>query len=293
MTLNQLTQYYSNLLAFEYRGLSRADQQIQLYTKQFLADFLARQFTTCYSLDLAVGDQLDILGKYIGISRNIGVPLEGASFGLWTYASTLDPDLYQGTWNPTTDVPAIPAAAAGNNGWWYVARVAGVSAFPIAETFKPGDVIFSNGSVWAKETADNGNGLTTYSDSSVNANAGIYRYSFSTSRDTALSDEDYRLVLKFQVIQNTSDNTLASIMAEIHLIFPGQIALTDNANMTMDYYVLTTFPLSKTLLYEFLPRPMGVGITVTLVTSTDADSLLLTESGDYLTTESGNYLALT
>src|SRR6267142_3672429 len=32
---------------------------------------------------------------------------------------------YQGTWNASTNTPAIPAASAGNKGWYYVVSVAG------------------------------------------------------------------------------------------------------------------------------------------------------------------------
>ena len=73
-SLTDLTDYYADLLAYEYRGLPNATRQMALWTKQAVADFLAQQLTICFDLDVAVGAQLDILGKYIGLSRNIGVP---------------------------------------------------------------------------------------------------------------------------------------------------------------------------------------------------------------------------
>ena len=72
--LTDLTSYYSDLLAYEFRGLPNATRQMNLWAKQVVADFMAQQLTTCFDLNVAVGAQLDILGKYIGLSRNIGVP---------------------------------------------------------------------------------------------------------------------------------------------------------------------------------------------------------------------------
>lgn len=58
---------------------------------------------------------------------------------------------YQGGWNATTNSPAIPAAAAGNKGHYYVATVAGSSDPDTAgRTFEPGDWIVSNGTTWDK-----------------------------------------------------------------------------------------------------------------------------------------------
>lgn len=292
MTINELTQYYSQRLAYQYRGLARADAQMQLYVKQFVADYLANQLTTCYALDAAVGTQLDVLGKYIGLSRNIGLPIETAAFGFWTYSSTFNPSLYQGIWDPTYNLPALPAAAGGNNGYWYVVNNAGTSASPIAATFKAGDVIWSNGSVWAKSTTYNGNGLTTYSNAAINANATFYQYVSSELQNTALPDDQYRAVLKLKIISNTSDHTLPAIMEALILAFGTQISVQDNLDMTISYSVLNSFPLSVPLLVRYLPRPMGVGISVTLVTPVVPGGYLLTESGDYLTTEDGSILTI-
>ena len=44
---------------------------------------------------------------------------------------------WQGTWNVTTNPPAIPAAATGNNGWFYKVSVAGTSSITGAIAFAP------------------------------------------------------------------------------------------------------------------------------------------------------------
>jgi hypothetical protein len=58
---------------------------------------------------------------------------------------------WQGTWNAATNTPAIPAAATGNNGWFYKVSVAGTSSItgsPVA--FGVGDWLISNGTVWQR-----------------------------------------------------------------------------------------------------------------------------------------------
>ncbi len=264
MTLKELTQGYANLLAFEYRGRSNADRQMNLYVKQFVGDFLAQSLTTCFILDTAVGVQLDTLGKYIGVPRNIGTPEDTAYFGLWTYASLLDPAKYQGTWDPTTNTPVVPSAS-GNDGFWYVASGPGLSTTPISESFKAGDILVSDGTVWAKQTDDNGNGLTSYVNLVANLNGSFYRYQFNDTSNTDLSDAEYRQILKLQVIRNSSDHTLYSIQNALHTVYPGVISLTDNTDMTLTYGVSSAFPVSKTLLGEYLPRPMAVGINIDIV----------------------------
>lgn len=291
VTLRELTDYYTALLAYQFRGLPNATRQMQLYTKQFVADNLATSLFTCYDIDLAVGPQLDTIGKYVGVARNIGVVIVRPYFSLWTYGSTLDPADYQGTWEPAGDTPTLPAAS-GVPGHWYVVSASGESATPIAETWRAGDVIFSDGSVWAKNTTDNGNGLTTYADTASNAEGVFYTYAFFSGQNSDLSDAEYRVVLKLKIVLNASNGTLASIMDYLVEFFPdGQITLTDNKDMTLSYYVLSTVALSKELLEIYLPRPMGVGITVTIVNPTPGGGEeLTTEDGITLTTEDGTPL---
>ena len=289
MTINDLSSYYASLLAYEYRGLPNASRQIQLWSKQAVADFFASQLLSCFALDQAVGAQLDVLGKYVGAPRNVGVVLSRPFFSLWSSSSARNPALYKGTWVPSTNSPAIPTAGSGNNGWWYVAYEDGTSTAPVAGTWSAGDILFSNGTVWAKETEDCGNGLTTCTDLAVNLNGVFYSTAFYSGQNADLTDEEYRTVVKLKAILNSNDGTLASIMGYLNTFFPGLVTLVDNQDMTMNYYVVSTIALSKELLQIYLPRPMGVGITITIVNPPPVGGgHLETEGGDILTTEDGS-----
>jgi hypothetical protein len=58
--------------------------------------------------------------------------------------------VYQGTWNAATNSPTIPAASAGNNGWYYNVSVAGTTNINGISSWAVGDQIISNGTVWQK-----------------------------------------------------------------------------------------------------------------------------------------------
>lgn len=57
---------------------------------------------------------------------------------------------YQSTWNATTNTPAIPTAAAGNKGWYYVVNVAGTTSIGGIADWEIGDWLVSNGTAWEK-----------------------------------------------------------------------------------------------------------------------------------------------
>lgn len=57
---------------------------------------------------------------------------------------------WQGAWNATTNSPTIPAAAAGNKGWYYVVNVAGTTSVSGITDWEIGDWLVSNGTAWEK-----------------------------------------------------------------------------------------------------------------------------------------------
>jgi hypothetical protein len=99
-------------------------------------------------------------------------------------------------------------------------------------------------------------------------------------------------VLQLKIISNVSDHTLPSIMGSLRAVFGDAISVQDNRDMTLSYSVLTSFPLPLPILKQYLPRPMGVGISVVLVNPVASGGYLLTQSGDYLTTEDGSRLTI-
>ena len=284
MTLAEKITYYTDLLIMQYRTAIRARKQVSLLTKQAMADDLIVAVRDAFAVDTAVGAQLDILGKYVGVPRNIGTPLPQAYFGLYDYGASFDLTKYKGTWNPLVDNPALPTAAGGNSGWWYVASQTGTSGKPINAIWTAGDVITSNGSAWLRSTEVNGNGFTDYADATVNAAGQFYNYAFFGNKNTDLADAPYRVLIKLQIVKHSNSSSLVSLQYILHAMFPGLITISDHQDMTIAYGVSSSLGVPIEVLRQFLPRPMGVAITV---------GLLLTESGAFITTESGNRLLIT
>lgn len=65
-------------------------------------------------------------------------------------ASVVGAVTYQGTWDANTNSPTIPAAAAGNKGYYYRVSVAGATNINGVNDWKVGDWIISNGAAWEK-----------------------------------------------------------------------------------------------------------------------------------------------
>ena len=73
--------YYGSRLAIQYRGQPKAQATIQLLTKQAMGDLMIQDVQDAWDLVTAVGPQLDTVGKYIGLSRNVSVTLTRPYFG--------------------------------------------------------------------------------------------------------------------------------------------------------------------------------------------------------------------
>jgi hypothetical protein len=57
---------------------------------------------------------------------------------------------YQGTWNASTNNPAIPTASPSNKGWYYVVNTAGTSSIGGVTDWEIGDWVVSSGTSWGK-----------------------------------------------------------------------------------------------------------------------------------------------
>jgi hypothetical protein len=70
VSLDSLIEYYQNLLIIQYNDKARARATIALMVRELFASGIIFDVEGCFDVDLAVGVQLDTLGKYIGVDRN-------------------------------------------------------------------------------------------------------------------------------------------------------------------------------------------------------------------------------
>jgi len=72
MTIEEIAQYYADLLIIQYYQKPKAAGTVKAIVKPLLMDLLPTTVRDSFSLTTgtqAVGDQLDVLGKYIGVVR--------------------------------------------------------------------------------------------------------------------------------------------------------------------------------------------------------------------------------
>lgn len=63
--------YYANLLILQYRNKPKARATIKLGTDIYLGDGLVFELNDILDIDKAVGAQLDLIGKILGVNRNV------------------------------------------------------------------------------------------------------------------------------------------------------------------------------------------------------------------------------
>lgn len=100
-----------------------------------------------FDLDQAIGVQLDAVGKWVGITRNVNTPLTGVYFSLDIDGLGFDQGVWQGPFDPTTGVVSLDddtyrlliRAKIGANNW---DGTLGTSAAILNSIFGGGTYVF-------------------------------------------------------------------------------------------------------------------------------------------------------
>ena len=85
-TIESLVAYYVNLLIIQYHNQPKAQAHIALIIDMILMSAVMLDVLNGYDIDTAVGVQLDVLGKYAGVSRYYDQIDLVNYFGLTTYS---------------------------------------------------------------------------------------------------------------------------------------------------------------------------------------------------------------
>lgn len=75
-----------------------------------------------FDVDVAVGDQLDIIGKWVGVSRNVDIPISGVYFSWDGSDPTVGWDY--GTWQPSSAPTAVTVLPDDSYRFLIKARIA-------------------------------------------------------------------------------------------------------------------------------------------------------------------------
>lgn len=111
MTDPEIVDYYTSLLALEYRTKTKFGQLISLLAEHMFCDGLPFELLTCFKLDNAVGAQLDVIGRIVGVPRNVyQIDLSHVFFNFGRYSS-IPPSGDVFGFGRYTDSPFNPDAA--------------------------------------------------------------------------------------------------------------------------------------------------------------------------------------
>lgn len=69
--MEELLNYYKNLLIIQYHGKPKAKATIDAYVKLLWANFILKQIRDGFNINSAVGTQLDIIGLWVGVDRYV------------------------------------------------------------------------------------------------------------------------------------------------------------------------------------------------------------------------------
>lgn len=70
MTTQDLINYYADLLILQYKNKEKAYATIQAFVAPAIMDQLTTQVLNAFQVDSAQGVQLDVIGKYVGVTRS-------------------------------------------------------------------------------------------------------------------------------------------------------------------------------------------------------------------------------
>ena len=71
MTTQELIDYYVNLLIIQYHNKPKAKATIADFCSEIIADQIYTTVQNAFDINIAVGKQLDYIGEYVGVRRNI------------------------------------------------------------------------------------------------------------------------------------------------------------------------------------------------------------------------------
>lgn len=83
-TSQEIQDYYADLLILQYKTKQNARAHIQAIIKELYGSGSLMDMVNGFGLDTAVGKQLDVLGKYIGLNRQVKVNIGDSDTNILT-----------------------------------------------------------------------------------------------------------------------------------------------------------------------------------------------------------------
>lgn len=98
---------------------------------------------------------------------------------------------------------------------------------------------------------------------------GVKRTNNSFLGPVTLNDSDFRNLIYLAALKNSAGSSLYDIQTYLSIYFSGQILISDNATMGINYLIVDSLGsqefLEVLITGDFLPRPMAVGVSATII----------------------------
>ena len=213
--------YYADLLIIQYRHKPHARATVKLGADLYLADGLVFELNNVLDIDTAVGAQLDLIGKILGISRNIpGFTVDKEYFSFEKVFTTVA-DITALNNYDTTDLPEdsifrVETDANHDNETTYYQWASG------SWTYLNEDVISYGYSYYTSNPTVN------------HLSKGLWKnYDNSIGSSFSLTDDDYRMLLKFKALYNIRVGSMKFMDDMLYRLFGSDIYITNTCASIM------------------------------------------------------------
>jgi hypothetical protein len=125
MNSDETVKYYKELMLYQYQLQAKATSTIDLLVRQCLCDLIPLDVQNAYDIDDATGPQLDIIGKYVGLSRQVAVELPRNYWRLVDSTNIVD---------PTTGLTDSVDISVNLSSVWYKTSFAGESFYTMTDS---------------------------------------------------------------------------------------------------------------------------------------------------------------
>ena len=242
--------YYADLLIIQYRHKPKARATVKLGADLYLADGLVFELNNVLDIDTAVGAQLDLIGKILGISRNIsGFTVDKEYFSFEKVFNTVA-DLTALNNYDTTDLPEDS-----------IFRVETDSNHDNETTYyqwESGTWNYLNEDVISY-------GYSYYNGAVNNLSKGLWKsYLNSIGSSFMLTDDDYRVLLKFKALYNIRVGSMKFMDDMLYRLFGNDIYITNN-HLSIDYNIPAQYSTAVDVIKYLGLFDAPLGITVNYV----------------------------
>lgn len=255
--ITNVENYYADLLIIQYRQKPKARATIKLGADLYLADGLVFQMQDILDIDTAIGAQLDLIGKILGVSRDIP-------------GFTIDKDYFSFEKNPlyiatVTDLTALANYDTSNVIEGDCIKVESDSNHDNDTTFYEW-VITGGVGTWTYKVSNNeiSYGYSYYDNNHENQlSQGLWKnYQNSIGSSFSLMDEDYRVLLKFKALYNIRIGSMKFMDAMLYRLFGSDIYITNNQNGSITYHIPVNYSTAvKAIKYlGYFDAPLGIDI---------------------------------